>query len=133
METPCIPQIRLYQDWLRAERGLAFADYDALWRWSVDHLDDFWRSVWDYFGLESPTPAGAVLTQEKMPGARWFEGAQVNYVQQVLRHVEAAHAAGLPAIVARNEAGEHRELGWHELRAQVAALAIHLQAQGVQP
>jgi acetoacetyl-CoA synthetase len=68
-----------------------------------------------------------------MPGTRWFEGAQVNYVHQVLRHAHAADAAGLPAIVARNEAGEHREIGWRELKAQVAALAIHLQAQGVQP
>jgi acetoacetyl-CoA synthetase len=133
METPCIPQIRLYQDWLRDQRGLAFADYDALWRWSVDHLDEFWQSVWDYFDLRSPSPVTAVLAEAKMPGTRWFEGAQVNYVQQVLRHVGPAHAAGLPAIIARNEAGEQREIGWRELRARVAALAIHLQAHGVQP
>jgi acetoacetyl-CoA synthetase len=133
METPCIPQIRLYQDWLREKRGLSFENYDALWQWSVDHLGDFWQSVWDYFDLKSPTPARAVLADATMPGTRWFEGAQFNYVHQLLRHVEPAHAAGVPAIVARNEAGEHREIGWRELKAQVAALAIHLQAQGVQP
>jgi acetoacetyl-CoA synthetase len=133
METPCIPQIRLYQDWLREKRGLSFESYDALWQWSVDHLGDFWQSVWDYFDLKSPTPARAVLADATMPGTRWFEGAQFNYVHQLLRHVEPAHAAGVPAIVARNEAGEHREIGWRELKAQVAALAIHLQAQGVQP
>lgn len=133
MKAPCIPQIRLYQDWLREQRGLSFASYDELWRWSVRQLPDFWQSVWDYFDLKSPTPARAVLAEEKMPGARWFEGAQVNYARQVLRHVEPAHAAGLPAIVARNEAGHPREIGWRELKAQVAALAMHLQAQGVQP
>jgi acetoacetyl-CoA synthetase len=133
MKSSCIPQIRLYQDWLRDKRGLSFASYDELWQWSVDQLPQFWQSVWDYFGLQSPTPATSVLAEQKMPGARWFEGAQFNYVNQVLRHVEAAHAAGLPAIIARNEAGEHREIGWRELKAQVAALAIHLQAQGVQP
>ncbi|RZJ09799.1 MAG: acetoacetyl-CoA synthetase, partial [Haliea sp.] len=67
------------------------------------------------------------------PGAVWFPGAQVNYAQQVLRHVDAAHAAGLPAIVSRNERGQHHEMAWPELRQQVAALALHLQAQGVQP
>src|SRR4051794_23758816 len=110
MTVPCIPQIRLYQDWLRDRRGLAFASYDELWRWSVEQLPEFWQSVWDYFDLRSPTAATSVLAEDRMPGARWFEGAEVNYVHQVLRHVEPAHAAGLPAIVARNEAGEHREI-----------------------
>ena len=55
-----------------------------------------------------------------MPGARWFEGAQVNYARQVFRHVDAAHAAGFPAVISRNEKGEHRELSWPELRRQVA-------------
>ncbi len=136
METkapPFIPRLRLYQDWLRAERGLSFADYDALWRWSVTDLDAFWQSVWDFFDLRSPTPHTAVLARNRMPGAQWFPGAQANYARQVLRHVDAAHAAGQPAIISRNEKGLHRELSWPELRRQVAALALHLRAQGVQP
>jgi hypothetical protein len=56
-----------------------------------------------------------------MPGARWFPGAQVNYAREVLRHADAAHAAGMPAIVSDNELGEVRELSWPELRRQVAA------------
>ncbi len=130
---PFVPQLRLYQDWLRAQRGLEFADYDALWRWSVTDLDAFWQSVWDYCAMQSPTPHRSVLARNVMPGAEWFPGAQVNYTQQVLRHVDAAHAAGHPAVISRNEKGEHRELSWPELRRQVASLALHLQAQGVQP
>ncbi|NCU67797.1 acetoacetate--CoA ligase [Acidovorax sp. 210-6] len=133
MTAPFVPQIRLYQDWLRTQRGLVFDDYDALWRWSVTDLDAFWQSVWDYFEIASPTPHHAVLATNRMPGAQWFPGAQVNYLRQVLRHVEPAHAAGMPAIVACNERGQRRELGWPELRRQVAALALHLRAQGVQP
>ncbi len=53
---PYVPQIRLYQDWLGEQRGLRFANYDALWRWSVTDLDAFWQSIWDYFDLQSPTP-----------------------------------------------------------------------------
>ncbi|RAR53799.1 UNVERIFIED_CONTAM: acetoacetyl-CoA synthetase [Acidovorax defluvii] len=130
---PYIPQIRLYQHWLREQRGLEFDSYDALWRWSTTELDAFWQSVWDYFDLQSPTPHTAALACNTMPGAQWFPGAQVNYVRQVLRHVDAAHAAGLPAIISRNEKGNHRELAWPELRRQVASLALHLKAQGVQP
>ncbi|HSV61527.1 MAG TPA: acetoacetate--CoA ligase [Variovorax sp.] len=130
---PFVPQIRLYQDWLRDARGLRFDNYDALWRWSVTDLPAFWQSVWDYFDLRSPTPHASVLSGGAMPHARWFDGAQVNYAQQVLRHVDAAHAAGFPALISRNERGDHRELGWPELRRQVAALALHLRAQGVGP
>ena len=130
---PFVPQLRLYQQWLAKERGLHFDDYPALWQWSVTHLEDFWQSAWDYLDLQSPTPHSVVLERNVMPGARWFVGAQVNYAQQVLRHVDAAHAAGMPAIISNNERGQRRELSWPELKRQVAALALHLQAQGVQP
>ncbi len=136
------PQILRYTRWLARERNLHFdattlPGYDALWRWSVTDLNAFWRSVWDYFDVRSPTPYRAVLEQDVMPGARWFAGAQVNYAAQVLRHVDAAHAAGHPAIVFQNErlraAGVQRELTWPDLRNQVGALAAALRRLGVVP
>ena len=133
MSAAFTPQIRLYQDWLRDARGLRFDSYDALWRWSTTDLGAFWQSVWDYFDLHSPTPHRAVLGEARMPSARWFEGAQCNYVEQVFRHVAPAHAAGFPALISRNERGDARELTWPQLRRQVASLALHLRAQGVQP
>ena len=132
---PCVPQIRLYQNWLRQHRGLSFDSYDALWRWSVTDLDTYWQSIWDYFDLQSPTPHSAVCDGAPMPNTRWFVGAQVNYAQQVLRHVAAADAGGFPAILSHNEqtlgSAPARQLSWPELRRQVASLALHLQAQGV--
>lgn len=128
-----VPQIRLYQNWLRDQRGLSFDNYDALWRWSITELNAFWQSIWDYFDLQSPTPHTAALVKNTMPGAQWFRGAQVNYAQQAFRHVEAAHAAGFAAIISRNEKGVHRELSWPELKRQAASMALHLKAQGVQP
>ena len=131
MPAPNIPQIRLYQDWLRETRGLAFDSYDALWRWSVTELDAFWQSIWDYARIESPTPHTAVLAESRMPGARWFPGAQVNYAREVLRHVDAAHAAAMPAIVSDNELGQVREMSWPEMRRQVASVALTLKSLGV--
>ncbi|MFZ2738987.1 MAG: acetoacetate--CoA ligase [Burkholderiaceae bacterium] len=138
MAPPFVPQIRLYQNWLSAQRGLRFDSYDALWRWSVTDLEAFWQSIWDYFDLQSPTPHSRVLPHNTMPGAHWFVGARFNYAQQALRHVERAHAAGFPAIVSHNEqslavGAPARELSWPTLRQQVAAMALHLQAQGLQP
>jgi acetoacetyl-CoA synthetase len=130
---PYLPQIRLYQNWLRDERGLSFATYNDLWRWSVTELDAFWQSIWDYFDFQSPTPPTAVLANNVMPGAKWFPGAQTNYAHQVFRHVQPAHEAGFLAVISHNEKGLRREMTWPELRRQVAAMALHLQAQGVQP
>jgi acetoacetyl-CoA synthetase len=134
---PCIPQIRLYQDWLRSQRGLSFDSYEALWHWSTSDLDAFWQSIWDYFDLQSPTPHRVVCDGAPMPHTRWFVGAQVNYARQVLRHVEPAHAAGFPAILSHNEqslgTASARRMSWPELRRQVASIALYLKAQGVQP
>src|SRR5882757_2083815 len=131
MTAPTIPQMARYRQWLAEQRGLHFQDYEAMRQWSVHELDAFWQSILDYFDLQSPTPHTAVLAQRKMPGAVWFPGAQVNYARQVLRHVEAAQAAGMPAIVSSGEDGVLKETSWPELRRRAAALAIHLKRQGV--
>ncbi len=129
---PFLPQIRLYQHWLAEHRGLQFESYAALWQWSVTDLESFWQSIWDYFDIQSPTPHSAALGDDRMPQAQWFAGAQLNYAAQVLRHANAAHAAGMMAIISDNERGEVRELSWPELTSQVASLAITLQEIGVQ-
>ncbi|MEO8836253.1 MAG: acetoacetate--CoA ligase [Caldimonas sp.] len=134
------PLILDYTRWLAAERGLAFdptttGGYDRLWRWSCSDLPAFWQSIWDYFDVRSPTPHRAVLDADVMPGAHWFTGAQVNYAGHLFGHADAAHAAGQPAIVFRNEAmqlrGETVEIAWPELRRQVASFAAGLEAMGI--
>ena len=132
-----LPQIRRYQHWLAKTRGLSFATYDDLWRWSTTDLDAFWQSIWDYFQLQSPTPHSAVLAQRDMPGAQWFPGAQVNYAQQVFRHVGPADAAGMPALLCHDEKSlgscPPERLSWGELRRRAASLALALQDMGVRP
>ena len=120
-------KITAFTNWLAVERGRHFADYEALWRWSVDDLDGFWGAVWDYFQIPASTPRAAVLADARMPGAQWFPGVTLNYVDQVFRHASDAR----PAVVSRNEAGVDRELSWGELERQVGALAASLRAMGV--
>ena len=128
-----VPQIRLYQNWLREERGQVFENYDALWQWSTTDLAGFWQSIWDYFDVPSPTPHRCVLEGGPMPDVHWFPGAQVNYVHQVLRHVAPAHAAGQPAIISDDETGRVRTMDWPTLRQQVATMAQALKRLGVEP
>ena len=130
---PYVPQIRLYQNWLKQNRGISFERYEDLWQWSISDIETFWQSIWDYFDLQSPTPHTAVLAKNAMPGAVWFPGAQVNYASQILRHVDAAHAAGFPALIAQNELGVRQEISWPELKRRIASMALYLQAQGLQP
>ena len=122
-------RITAYMQWLERQRGLRFADYDALWRWSVTDLEAFWASIWDYFDVKAATPYQRVLGARTMPGAQWFAGARLNYVDQIFRHNTSAR----PAVVFRNEAGDRTELSWDELERQVAALAASLRGMGVGP
>jgi|TARA_R100000049_G_C1947828_1_gene93722 acetoacetyl-CoA synthetase len=66
LATP-VPQIRLYRDWLQETRGIDFATYDELYRWSVEDLEGFWRSIWEWDRIQSPTAVRAVLSGEAMP------------------------------------------------------------------
>ncbi len=124
------------RQWLRRERGLELADYEALRRWSVEHVADFWQAMWDHFDLRSPTPHRSVLSGSSMPGVHWFDGAQVNYAAQALRHAAKADAAGVPALVFANERlqreGRTQDIGWGEFADQVAACAATLRRLGVQ-
>jgi hypothetical protein len=76
-----------YMAWLERERGLRFNDYAGLWRWSVDDLAAFWSSVVDYYEIPLTGAWTEVLGDATMPGARWFDGAQLNYAEALLRRV----------------------------------------------
>ncbi|HMX16365.1 MAG TPA: acetoacetate--CoA ligase [Rhodocyclaceae bacterium] len=120
-------RITAFADWLARERGLRFADYGAMWRWSVEDLEGFWGALWDWFDIRSASPRERVLVDRRMPGARWFPGTTLNYVDQVFRHVTADR----PAIVFRNESGQARDIDWEELRRETGALAASLEAWGI--
>lgn len=115
--------------WLKTERGLEFADYPALWEWSVDDLDGFWSAVRDYFELWPPAPHAAVCPDRNMPGAVWFPDARVNYADLMLRR--AGIAPDETALIVQSETFGRSELTWGELRQRVANAAAALRAMGV--
>lgn len=125
-------QMAAYMRWLKAERGLDFADYEAMRRWSVDRLEDFWASLWEYFEIHSDAPWRSVLDTREMPGCKWFEGSRVNYAEHLLR-AEAAAPADKVAIHHASESAPLRTMTWHELGRQVRVLATQLRALGIRP
>ena len=68
-------------------RGAPFADYEELWRWSVDQLEDFWAELWRSSRVIASEPYTRVLASREMPGARWFADAKLNYAELSLIHI----------------------------------------------
>ncbi len=127
-------QVTAYRAWLVETRGLSFDGYESLWHWSVESLEDFWQSIWDYFGFASATPYARVLDRHVMPGAKWFDGATINYTAEVFRNGRGGVGADgrmHPAIVFRDELGDRPDIAWPELERRVAALAAELVACGI--
>lgn len=120
-----------FMTWLEREKGLAFEDYNALWQWSVDQVEDFWAALWEYFGVIHSQSYTDVLESDRMPGACWFPGARVNLTEQVFRfHKDEPDR---PAIVSRSELRPLEELSWGELKRQIASFAHSLREMGVGP
>lgn len=118
-----------FTKWLARERGLQFASYEDLWRWSVAELEEFWQAIWDYFGVESSAAPTRVLGKRTMPGAEWFPGARLNYAQHVLRN----ERAGSDAVLFMSETAPLRGVAWENFAGQVRILATRLRELGVGP
>lgn len=118
--------IARYMTWLGETRGLSFGSYDDLWEWSVTELGPFWRSVWEFFDVQASRPYSRVLSSAEMPGARWFEGAALNYAEHALRRRDDH-----PAVLFRSETRPLATITYAELNRQVAAAATGLRRMGV--
>jgi acetoacetyl-CoA synthetase len=102
-----------------------FSDYHDLWRWSVEDLEGFWGSLWDWFEVGGSYER--VLGRREMPGAEWFPGVELNYAEHIFRLARP----GAAAIVHASESQPLSEITWDELREQVARCAAGLRRLGV--
>lgn len=118
-----------YQRWLTENHDLAFNDYNDLWQWSVTEIEDFWETIWQFFDIPSSQNYTAILDKRIMPGAKWFEGARLNYADGILRY--AQQNADETAIISQSETFGRDTLTWGELHQQIASVASHLSDMGV--
>ena len=115
-----------YQNWLLQNHQLEFNNYHDLWKWSVDNVEDFWESIWNYFNIISHSPYKRVLSGT-MPECKWFEGATLNYAEHIFKDINPKNNA----IIFGNETDEVLEITWEELKQKVASMATYLKSIGV--
>jgi acetoacetyl-CoA synthetase len=114
-------------DCLAARRGLRLDDYAALHRWSIEQADAFWFELAHFADIKAEWADAAVLVDgERMPGARWFPGARLNFAENLL-HYRDDHLA----LVFHNERGQRRTLSYRQLAAETARVAAGLRDAGV--
>jgi acetoacetyl-CoA synthetase len=101
-------------------------DYAAFWRWSIDHMDQFWDGVWYYTGVIGDKGARVLVHGDKMPGAHFFPDARLNYAENCLRRRD--HDA---AIIFRDEQGHERMVSYADLYHRVSQLVQVLKSYGV--
>ena len=118
-----------YITWLQRERALDFSpdDYGELQRWSSSEIEQFWRSVWDYFDVQADGDASVVLADREMPGADWFPNTSLNFAEHIFRGKDPQALA----IVEQSELRPLREISWGELSDQVAAISAGMERLGV--
>ncbi len=120
-----------YLDWLTGHGGPDLPSYDDAWRWSVDEPGPFWRSIWDHFEVWSSAAPTADLVDARMPGARWFPGALLNYAEHALRMPDRADDEVV--LVGRSQTRAPVELTAAEVRDAVARCRAGLERLGVRP
>lgn len=116
-----------YMQWLDANKGLRFETYPQLWQWSVEHIEEFWESLFAYFNLVYSRPWSEVLEQRTMPGASWFPGAQLNYAENIF----AKSTPERPMMFYQAEDQLLAEISWEDAALQVSRLAQAMRVMGV--
>ncbi|MEX2366686.1 MAG: acetoacetate--CoA ligase [Pseudohongiellaceae bacterium] len=121
--------INKFRAWLRARHDLEFDSLYDLRHWSVDHLEEFWQAIWDYFEIDSSRPPERVLGRREMPGAQWFPGSRLNYAWHILRREKP----GTDALYYASENDALQGMSWDELAGNVRILATQLRNMGIGP
>ncbi|SDI41238.1 acetoacetate--CoA ligase [Natribacillus halophilus] len=116
-----------YMKWLEDKKGLAFNDYQQLWEWSVNNVEDFWETQWEYFDIKASSTYDRVLSGDGVPFAKWFDGATLNYAEHAFLHARPEEVA----IISKSEIRPLEKMTWQTLQEKVASFAAGLKAEGI--
>ena len=118
-----------FMEAVRRRHGVDIAGYDDLHRWSIERPQAFWTELWDFCGIVAEARGARVVEDfDRMPGARWFPDARLNFAENLLRRRDDG-----PALIFCDEAGQERSLSHRRLHDEVSRLAQALAACGVGP
>ena len=107
--------------------GTNFTEYNGLWEWSVTSIPDFWAAMWEFGEIKASKPFSQVVDDNtKLPGAKWFSGAELNFAENLLRYSDDREA-----LVFRGESGFELRMTYAQVYDAVAKCAQSLKAAGV--
>src|SRR5699024_7523405 len=114
--------------WVNSNHGRDFTGWDELYDWSVTEIEDFWAAVWEYFEVKAHTPYSSVLEDRRMPGAKWFTGARLNYAEHSFGTDEQADDLAVTAV---SQTRADFDLTFAQLRNEIARVRSGLKDLGV--
>ena len=117
-----------FMNFINEKHGQNFEDYGPLHEWSVANIPEFWGAMWEFADIVASKPYAEVVDDlTKMPGARWFSGARLNFAENLLRYRDDR-----VALVFKGEGQPSTRMTYAELYDEVARIAKSLQESGVQ-
>lgn len=118
-----------FMDFVNKRHGQNFQDYNGLYNWSIESISDFWVAMWDFADIKASKRWDTVVDDaNKMPGAKWFSGAELNYAENLLKYRD-----NRTAIISKRETEKSEKMSYAELYDTVARLAKSLREIGVAP
>jgi acetoacetyl-CoA synthetase len=118
-----------FMNTVNARHGQHFTQYPELYQWSIDHIPDFWALLWEFVQIKASTPYTEVVDDPKrMPGAKWFAGASLNFAENLLRYRDDR-----TALIFKGEGQPSTRTSYAELYEEVARVAASLKAAGIKP
>ena len=121
-------QVTQFARWCVHRYGLGFNTYPGFHRWSCDDNDQFWSGLWDWAGVRGRKGDRILVDGHRMPGAKWFPEARLNFAENMLRRRDATDA-----LVFWDETGFRRRMSYADLHAQVSRAAQAMRAAGLKP
>ncbi len=116
-----------FMNFINKRHGRDFEEYEPLHQWSIENIPDFWAAMWEFAGIIASTPYSEVVDDlDKMPGARWFIDARLNFAENLLRHRDDQIA-----LIFKGEARDSVRMTYRQLYSEVARVAISLKEAGV--
>ncbi len=119
-------QMHAFMQYCRDRHHFEGESYEDFHQWSVCEISQFWAAIWDYFKVSGKRSDTILQNAEDMLGARWFEGAQLNFAENLLRREDDA-----VALMVRGEDGRSIDISYRELKISVAKLAAYMREQGI--
>jgi len=105
-----------------------FNEYTSLYQWSIENIPDFWAAMWNFADIIVSKPYNNIIDDlKKMPGARWFSGARLNFAENLMRFRD-----GRTALIFKGEGQDTVKITYATLYDEVARIAGSLKAAGVQ-